>query len=294
MLDLLFLQRMNLKQLLQFFTNELSNIYDRDEISSVFYLVTEHLTGMRRSQAIMAHNDLLSADAHKGYIKILERLKAGEPLQYVLGEASFFELTFRVNKNVLIPRPETEELVDWVIRSCNTRKGLQILDIGTGSGCIAVSLKKFIPEAVVTALDISEEALEVAGNNALLNEVDVHFVQADILTFSTADKYDIIVSNPPYIGGSEKAEMHANVLDFEPHLALFVADERPLLFYEAIADFAKVSLRIGGLLFFEINARYGIETVQMLSSKGFTNIELKQDMQGNDRMIRANFLDGTA
>jgi release factor glutamine methyltransferase len=168
------------------------------------------------------------------------------------------------------------------------------LDLGTGSGCIAISLAKSVPNAAVTAVDISKEALDTAMSNASLNQVDIRFIEADILRFSSTYRFDIIVSNPPYIGNTEKSEMHANVVQFEPHLALFVADERPLIFYEAIADFALDHLSPGGLLFFEINARFGTETVEMLAGKGFSDIELRKDMQGNDRMIKASFGGGTA
>ncbi len=220
--------------------------------------------------------------------KIILELKAGKPIQYVLGETVFFNLTFKVSSAVLIPRPETEELVDWILQKVEiNEKNLHftILDIGTGSGCIAVTLKKYLPESIVTAMDISPEAMNIASSNAALNEVDMHFVEANIFFYKSIVKYNLIVSNPPYITNKEKWDMHRNVLDHEPHLALFVENENPLVFYEAIASFALTNLKAYGALFFEINESLANETIDMLSNKGFTNIELRKDIQGKDRMI---------
>ncbi|WEK21477.1 MAG: peptide chain release factor N(5)-glutamine methyltransferase [Candidatus Pedobacter colombiensis] len=281
---------MNLKELLQHFTIELQDIYGAEEVSSIFYITTDHISGFSRAVTILKGAELLSEQQESAYLKVLARLKTGKPIQYILEETVFYGLPFKVTPAVLIPRPETEELVEWVIESSAlaevTGSSLRIIDIGTGSGCIAVSLKKYLPLSEVSALDVSKEAIEVASGNASLNQVDVNFIEADIREFSTRQKFDVIVSNPPYITEKEEEQMHHNVLDHEPHMALFVPNEKPLLFYEAIADFASVSLSDMGLLFFEINEHYGKEMIDMLRSKSFINIELKKDMQGKDRMIK--------
>jgi release factor glutamine methyltransferase len=222
------------------------------------------------------------------YNGILKELKTGKPVQYVLGETLFYGLSFKVNPAVLIPRPETEELVEWVLESvaAEAMSGLQILDVGTGSGCIAVVLKKHMDTAGVFALDVSKDSLSMASDNAVINEVVINFIEADIREYSGRETFDVIVSNPPYITTNEKREMHENVLAHEPHLALFVSNEDPLVFYKAIADFALLNLKPDGLLFFEINEHLGKETVQILNDKSFIDIELRRDMQGKDRMIK--------
>jgi release factor glutamine methyltransferase len=224
---------------------------------------------------------------------ILTRLQTGEPVQYILGHTEFYGLIFKVNPSVLIPRPETEELVEWVLNSKvknQKSKVTTILDIGTGSGCIAISLKKNLPEAKVSAIDISTDALQTAKQNAELNEVDVNFIHQDILNINPEIEIpnsEIIISNPPYVTLHAKTRMHTNVTDFEPHTALFVPENDPLIFYKAIADFAIENLIPNGLLFFEINENLGKKTVAMLESKGFKNVELRTDMSGRDRMIKA-------
>jgi release factor glutamine methyltransferase len=219
--------------------------------------------------------------AHQEKIKtVLQELSTGKPLQYVQGHTEFYGLPFKVNPSVLIPRPETEELVEWVLNGAFPQSAINILDIGTGSGCIAISLKKNLPQANVWAIDISAAALETAKQNAELNNL-THNSQL------TTHNYNIIVSNPPYVTPTDKDLMHTNVTDFEPHTALFVPQDDPLLFYKAIADLAADKLATGGLLFFEINESYGDETVEMLKSKLFQNIELRKDMSGRDRMIKA-------
>nr|WP_068890741.1 peptide chain release factor N(5)-glutamine methyltransferase [Pedobacter panaciterrae] len=283
---------MNLKQLLHHFTEELIEIYDEQEIISIFNIVVAHVSGFNRNQLMLNRASEIEKVKCNEYLQILSRLKTGEPLQYVVGDTVFYGLTFKVSPAVLIPRPETEELVDWIIERCSSEefkalKGGSILDIGTGSGCIAISLKKKL-DFKVSAIDISEGALVVARGNALLNNAEVNFIHADILNYKSDEKYDVIVSNPPYITMEEQKAMHQNVLENEPHLALFVSDEKPLIFYEAIADFALSNLKDNGLLCFEINEYLGKETVQMLSDKSFVNIELKKDMQGKDRMILAS------
>lgn len=218
---------------------------------------------------------------------ILFRLKSYEPLQYIIGETSFCGLTFEVSPDVLIPRPETAELIDWIATDDN-RCGIRILDIGTGSGCIPVSLSVRMNSSEVYAWDISEKALAVAKRNAERNNVNVDFRCVDVLGDNIPPvKVDVIVSNPPYITCSEKKDMEKNVLDWEPQLALFVPDNDPLLFYRRIAQLGLDLLDKPGKIYFEINQAYGKETVDMLTSLGYTNIELRKDMSSNDRMIKA-------
>lgn len=240
-----------------------------------------------------AKEEILTGEKLSILEKVLIALASGKPIQYVLGEAHFYGLNFKVDESVLIPRPETEELVQWVIESANdhidNNQDINILDVGTGSGCIAIALKKNLLHSKVDALDIAADSLKIAEQNATLNQVQVNFIEMDILHAPIEVRiapYHIIVSNPPYIKTDEQADMHANVLAHEPHRALFVSNEQPLLFYEAIADFALLNLIKHGLLFFEINAALGQEAIDLLKYKGFNNIELRKDMQGNDRMIR--------
>ena len=221
--------------------------------------------------------------------EMIARLKKNEPIQYVIGAEVFCGWTFEVNENVLIPRPETQELVRWIEADWKSDAPCRILDVGTGSGCIAISLSKLLEGAEVEAWDISEGALRVARRNADRNEAQVLFRQVDVLKVCTEDcRYDVIVSNPPYITESEKQDMEANVLDWEPHTALFVPDADPLLFYRRIAELGVSMLNEGGALYFEINRAYGEETVRMLEGLGYKQIELRKDNWGNDRMIKAN------
>lgn len=282
---------MTIADIEQIFLEQMPAYYDQDEIKSICSLATLHVCGYSKSYYLLHKNTDLTLTQETGLIRILDELRSGRPLQHVLGEADFYGLRFKVNSAVLVPRPETEELVDWVIKS--VEKGdasfANILDIGTGSGCIPISLKKNIPASQVFALDISRDALKVARQNCLLNDVTVNLIQADILDedFIIHDtRFDIIVSNPPYVTYSEKDEMHKNVLQYDPHEALFVPDTNPLVFYEAIAHFGLRSLTENGVLFFEINENLGAETSALLNAKGFRT-ELRKDMQGKDRMIKA-------
>jgi len=229
----------------------------------------------------------------KNWNLILEQLKKEIPIQYLLGSTSFYGLNFEVNSDVLIPRPETEELVDWIIKDCLIFRNdvtLKIVDIGTGSGCIAISLAKNLPNAQVFAIDVSGKALATAKKNAELNNVEVTFIQKNILETASLDfQFDIIVSNPPYVRNLEKVEINKNVLDNEPHLALFVDDNDALVFYRKIAELAQKSLSKNGQLYFEINQYLGKETVALLENLGFENLELRKDIYGNDRMIFAEF-----
>ena len=267
--------------------SELEGLYPETEIRSFSQLMIEKVTGFSRTEIIVNKNTLFSDEQHQEIESFIKKLKNFIPIQYILGETEFYGLTFNVNESVLIPRPETEELVDW-IRTENDRSAtLNILDIGTGSGCIAISLKQEFTNAIVDAFDISDEALITAQNNANRNNLEVNFSKVDILNapdFET--KWDIIVSNPPYVLENEKAKILPNVLDNEPHLALFVPDNDPLLFYRSISQLALRQLKPGGKLYFEINRQYGKATMDLLVELDFTDIELRKDISGNDRMIR--------
>ena len=220
--------------------------------------------------------------------EMLSRLQKNEPIQYIIGMERFGGLTFEVDRNVLIPRPETRELVDWVVEDCQSKGKCRILDIGTGSGCIAISLAKYIKGAEVESWDVSEEALQVAHRNCIRNGVEVCLRRKDVLSAEPEGKlYDVMVSNPPYITEKEKADMDANVLDWEPSVALFVPDADPLLFYRKIAVLGFSMLSEGGSLYFEINRAYGEATREMLESLGYRQVELRKDSWGNDRMIKA-------
>lgn len=268
--------------------SELQGLYPETEIRSFTNLIIEKLTGFSRTQIILNKNTLFSDIQRHEIESFIELLKKHVPIQYILGETEFYGLQFKVNDSVLIPRPETEELVDWIRTENNCTEALNILDIGTGSGCIAIALKHEFPNAAVEAFDISDRALETARSNAALNRMEVEFSKVDILNVPDQNKkWDIIVSNPPYIPEQDKSEMDANVLDHEPHLALFVPDNDPLLFYRHIALFAKKQLNPDGKLYFEIHRDYGTECVELLISLGFSDVELRKDISGNNRMIRS-------
>lgn len=270
-----------------FIKSELKDLYSPDEISSLTRLILEKEFAIPFADILACKFNHLSDAEMQKLTEIVGKLKNSEPIQYILGESDFFGLAFYVNGSVLIPRPETEELVQWVLESAEN-KPMKILDIGTGSGCIAVTLAKKLPSAEVHAWDISEDALEVARKNAERNGVKVIFVKRDMLLEPVSDeKFDIIVSNPPYVTEVEKTEMQENVLNFEPHLALFVPDDNALVFYEKIADFALTNLNKGGQLFFEINRAKGADIARLLEEKGFKNIELRKDISGNERMVMA-------
>ena len=246
----------------------------------VFGFSTLELYGGKDKEFSEKHRSVLT--------EMIRRLQKNEPIQYIIGIESFFGLTFEVNPKVLIPRPETQELVSWIIEDYQSDESIRILDIGTGSGCIPISLAKQLSKAEVESWDISEGALEVASRNCERNGVKVLLRQKDVLKAAPeGNLYDVIVSNPPYITNKEKIDMEANVLDWEPSLALFVPDEDPLLFYRKIAQLGCDMLKEGGSLYFEINRAYGEETVLMLKELGYAQIELKKDSWGNDRMIKA-------
>lgn len=283
---------MKLSQLKINFTTVLQGVYDKEEVHCFFYILCDFFLQYSRFEVSMALDTIVSAKNITVFEKALLRLKKQEPIQYILGTTEFYGLTFKVNKHTLIPRPETEELVDWVLSNLHDQDSmLDILDIGTGSGCIAISLAKNIPTAIVSGLDVSEKALEIAKENAVKNQVLVSFCQKDILrTTSLEKKYDVIVSNPPYVRQLEKKAMNPNVLDYEPGVALFVPNEDPLLFYRKIAQLAMVSLQTRGWLYFEINEYLSKEMDVLLKDIGFANIEIKKDFREVPRMIKCQKL----
>lgn len=284
---------MLLKDLKQIFHKELDAIYGEDEVRSFFFMLTENYFNVSRLDLAMQPNLALTTSEHPKIMEALSLLKTEFPIQYILKETEFYGFPFKVTKSTLIPRSETEELVTWV---SETIKGLEVsnnklnlLDIGTGSGCIAISLAKILPGLKAVALDVSKEALVVAKENAVINKVDVQFVQANILETHSGlfpETLDVIVSNPPYVRELEKKEMKPNVLNNEPHLALFVDDDNALQFYKAIIEFAKLHLKDNGFLFFEINEYLGQEMKALLQENNFTDIELRKDIFGRDRMIK--------
>jgi release factor glutamine methyltransferase len=329
---------MIIKEYKTFFTKELSSIYPQTEIDTFFFFLVEEFLNFERIDVVLKPDFLISEDTLSLFKNALERLKKEEPIQYILGKTEFYGLPFLVDKNTLIPRPETEELVEWILGEVkklerwnvrksqanvivkDSEKSLSILDIGTGTGCIPISLAKNLPNAEISAIDISKDALKIAKKNALLNKVAISFFEVDILNIQNLNgmsvraqsrtnkereegnsdemlkqvqhdnQFNIIVSNPPYVRNLEKAAIKNNVLENEPHLALFVDNENPLIFYTKIADLTKKHLTKNGLLFFEINQYLGKETVAMLQEKGFKNIELKKDVFGNDRMIKCGLV----
>lgn len=279
---------MKITQFRTHFINQVAPFFDEDEAASFFYLLLEHHRNLKRVDLVMQPDLFFSETEFEMLEGVISELKCQKPIQYILGSTSFFGMHFLVNEHTLIPRPETEELVEWVLKS-QASEGVEssLLDIGTGSGCIAISLAKNCANAQVSAIDVSLEALATAEKNASINEVQVQFICQDILEAESLDKkYDVIVSNPPYIRMLEKQEIKPNVLEFEPHLALFVANEDPLLFYRKIAQLAQKQLNNNGYLFFEINQYLAQETIQLLEDLNFKSIELRKDIYGNDRMIR--------
>ena len=292
---------MTIKQYRAHFNESLKHLYPTSEIDSFFFIILEEYMGFKRIDIVLKSDFNIDQKSLNLMQIATKQLEQETPIQYIIGKTEFFGLPFNINKDVLIPRPETEELVERVIKEVSliktyktdsnettNEKQLKILDIGTGSGCIAISLKKEIPSSKISAIDVSNEALRIAKKNALLNKVDINFIHLDILKTNNLDKlYDVIVSNPPYVRELEKKEMKNNVLNNEPHLALFVDNKNPLLFYNKIAELAKNFLTKNGQLHFEINQYLGKETVILLAEKGFKNIQLKKDIFGNDRIISA-------
>ncbi len=274
-------------------STDLRAIYEPREAQNIANLVIEHITGFANSNRILHKPDILTNQQEVTFQQIKSELLTGKPLQYALHETYFYGMKFYVDESVLIPRPETEELVEWIlsdVQSTMYNVQCEIMDVGTGSGCIPIAIKKGLPKAAVSALDVSEKALAVAKKNAAGQNTEVLFFKADILdeeTWKALPLLDYIISNPPYIVQSEAVFMNDNVLKYEPHLALFVEDKNPLQFYNAISSFGLTHLTNGGKLFFEINEAFGKEVVALLSEKGYRNIELRKDLQGKDRMVKA-------
>lgn len=264
--------------------NSLKGYYDEGEISAFIRIILPYITKRQYSSLIL--DDKVDIDDTQ-LAAVVNRLKQFEPIQYIIGEEEFFGLTFKVTPDTLIPRPETEELVELILaENKDLNPSASILDIGTGSGCIAISVAKYMPEGKVTAWDISEGALAVARGNASLNNVIVDFECVDVLgRYPQSHKFDIIVSNPPYVMDSEKGDMTANVLKYEPHSALFVPDNKALMFYERIADIGRELLNPNGKLYFEINRAKGQEMIDMLESKGYSYVNIVKDLSGNDRIV---------
>lgn len=265
------------------FLSEINN-FSRREVTSFAYLSIEKILGYSKSECIIHSNHELTNDNIISFENIINYIKQNIPIQYILGEAHFYDLKFKVNSSTLIPRGETEELVQYIL----LHDFISVLEIGTGSGCIAVSIAKN-SNANITAIDNSIEALEIAKSNAILNSVEINFELSDVFNFSDTKKYDLIVSNPPYVLESEKKLMNKNVLDYEPHNALFVSDNDPLIYYKEIAKIATNNLNKNGLLFFEINEKYSKQIIELLSNLNFVDIELKKDINGRDRIIKSVF-----
>ena len=286
---------MKLKRIQNIFHSELDAIYGKREVDSFFYLLIEYYFNLPRYYLALDPDFTLSKDEQALMIKALHDLKQERPIQYIMGVTDFLGMPIKVNENVLIPRPETEELVGWVLKEMKNmdKADIRVLDVGTGSGCIAIAIAKEFPGTQIYGLDVNESILALARENAKLNEVHVDFILSDVLDTSSpisgmTEAFDVIVSNPPYVRYAEKRYMQKNVIQNEPHLALFVEDSNPLKFYDAISDLALENLSENGRLFFEINALLSKDMYNLLYNKGFANIELRQDIFGNDRMIKAN------
>jgi release factor glutamine methyltransferase len=268
------------------FRNELKIIYNESEIEQMLFIVFDFYFQLSRVDLVLKKDEVFSENEYHIVLDVIDNLKKEKPLAYILGEWEFYGLKFLVNEHTLIPRPETEELVELIIRENEDSKS--VVDVGTGSGCIALGLKSKLKNTKISAWDISEEALKIVDKNAKNNELDVTVKQVDILAsrkIEIPSKIDVIVSNPPYIPESEKNLMNKNVLDYEPHLALFVENDDPLIFYDAISDFALLNLTPNGSLYFEINENYGEEVIKLLNAKKFKNVNIVKDMNDKDRIV---------
>jgi release factor glutamine methyltransferase len=274
-----------IKDIRPYLASEIREIFNEHEISALTNLIIMTVIGISRLHQIYNNDHPITSLQSEKIIDICRELKTGKPIQYILGETTFYDCPIKVNSSTLIPRPETEELVDLIIKENQGYTG-KIIDIGTGSGCIAIALAANIPGANVTGIDISDSALQVAIENGELNKVVVSFISGDIFSYEFAEKAGIIVSNPPYVRDSEKQFMKLNVLGFEPHTALFVSDSDPLVFYRAILDFAKNSLIKGGRLYFEINEAMGNNMIQLLEKYFYTDIHVIRDLNGKERIIK--------
>ncbi len=277
------------KGVAEYVTKKLTNDFSFSEIQSLTNVIFTELLKVSKEERFLNPVSLITEGDLLLVIRAVNRLLKSEPIEYIIGNAEFYGRTFKTNSNVLIPRPETEELCEWIIADFKTANSLSILDIGTGSGCIPITLAHELPQSSVLACDVSLDALEIAKQNAELNGVSVEFFQCDILKeLPVTIKLDVIISNPPYVLQSDKAEMESNVLDYEPHIALFVDDNDPLIFYKKIAKHALDTLTENGKLYFEIHERYSNEVLQLLESMNFVNIEVRKDAQGKERMVKAS------
>lgn len=277
----------SIKKIISIIKSELNELYPVNEINSIIFLIFEKLMDISRTQLLLSKDQEINDKIYHEIKHILNDLKAYKPIQYILGETEFYNLKFKVFPEVLIPRPETEELVEWIIKD-HIDMPLKILDIGTGSGCIAISLAKNLSRSTVYACDISNSALKAAEINSKLNNTSIRLLNIDILnsTHKLHEKFDIIVSNPPYVTEQEKTLMHKNVLDYEPELALFVGDDDPLAFYRAILEFGLNHLNTNGKIYFEINELFGQEIICLMEKKGYKESTLLQDINGKDRMVK--------
>lgn len=271
--------------ILPYLLNELLDFYPENELKSIMYISIDFHLGLTKSGTILQSERILKDEEISVFINIVDRLQKMEPIQYILSETKFYGLSFHTKKGVLIPRRETEELVDWIIKD-NEGSEKKYLDIGTGSGCIVISLAKNL-KGTFDAIDISEKSIRISEENSIKNKVNINLKKTDILCSELKGEWDVIVSNPPYVLRSEKEVMNKNVLNWEPETALFVEDTDPLVFYKEISKKALTVLRKNGYLYFEINENFGNETIKLLEEIGFVNIELKKDINGKDRMIKA-------
>ena len=276
-----------IKDIRSHLAKELKVIYIEPEINAIANIIIKTIIGVTRLHQLYMPDHEISASQSENILNICRELKTGKPIQYILGETIFYDCTIKVTEATLIPRPETEELVDLIIKENKDYSG-SIIDIGTGSGCIAIALSSKLPQAMVTGVDISDEALSIAMENAMLNKTTVNFIKKDILNTDNEliNKLGIIVSNPPYVRNSEKKYMSKNVLDFEPHIALFVEDSDPLLFYRAILKFAGKVLLPGGKVYFEINEAMGKSMIKLFEQTGYSGIQIVSDINGKDRIIK--------
>ena len=271
-----------ISNIINYFNRELDGYATKNEINSWAYIVIEHLFGYSKADYICNYNQKISKSNFHKIFDIVKELKTYKPIQYIIGETEFFQLKFKLNNSTLIPRPETEELVSWILKHDFS----SVLDIGTGSGCIAITIAK-LTNSNVDAMDICDKALKIAELNAKINSVNVNFILNDILNTEKMPNYDVIVSNPPYVQKSDILKMNKNVTDFEPHKAIFVDDNNPIVFYRKIASLAIKSLNDGGYIFFEINELYHKEILDLLNKIGFVDITLKNDINDKPRMIKA-------
>ena len=271
-----------ISNIINYFNRELDGYATKNEINSWAYIVIEHLFGYSKADYICNYNQKISKSNFHKIFDIVKELKTYKPIQYIIGETEFFQLKFKLNNSTLIPRPETEELVSWILKHDFS----SILDIGTGSGCIAITIAK-LTNSNVDAMDICDKALKIAELNAKINSVNVNFILNDILNTEKMPNYDVIVSNPPYVQKSDILKMNKNVTEFEPHRAIFVDDNNPIVFYRKIASLAIKSLNDGGYIFFEINELYHKEVLDLLNKIGFVDITLKNDINDKPRMIKA-------